>query len=127
MPSRRAVPVMGTVFSVDVRDRHVSGAVLDSTYRPASDISRLCRGEISVDDAHPDVAAVLVAVTVAGPSLTWADAYAIAAMAMGDRARSWLTRLPCYAAITVRADGSIWPTPGFASHASPYLAAAETS
>src|SRR6266852_4770 len=72
MPSRRAVPVMGTVFSVDVRDRHLSGAVLDavasywhrvdatfSTYRPASDISRLCRGEISIADAHPDVAAVL--------------------------------------------------------------------
>jgi thiamine biosynthesis lipoprotein len=68
----------------------------------------------------------LVAVTVAGPSLTWGDAYATAAMAMGDRARSWLTRLPGYAAMTVRADGGIWHTPGFASQASPYLAAAET-
>jgi hypothetical protein len=58
----------------------------------------------------------LVAVTVAGPSLTWGDAYATAAMA----------RLPGYAAMTVRADGGIWHTPGFASQASPYLAAAET-
>jgi FAD:protein FMN transferase len=254
MSSHRIVRVMGTVFSVDVRDRHVGTTVLDalagywrrvdatfSTYLPASDISRLARGEIGIADAHPDVATVLtlcaeaaartggffsataagrldpsglvkgwsveqgarilraagagafcingggdvwvagepepgrpwsvgvadpadpgrvlavvrgprgevpgtgspgqhglavatsgtaergahvvnpftgrpttdlVAVTVAGPSLTWADAYATAAMAMGRRAMDWLGSLPGYAAIAVRADGSIWHAPG---------------
>jgi FAD:protein FMN transferase len=247
MPSRRAVPVMGTVFSVDIRDPHIGDSMTDalarywrqvdatfSTYRPASDITRLRRGEITVADAHPDVATVLslcakacartcgffcatatgrldpsglvkgwsienaarmlraagatafcingggdvyvagepepgrawavgvadpadrtrvlavvpgrdlavatsgtaergahvidpftgraatdlVAVTVTGPSLTWADAYATAAVAMGSRALDWLGRLPGYAAIAVRADGRIWHSAGFASQAS---------
>jgi thiamine biosynthesis lipoprotein len=63
---------MGTVFTFDVRDpgdwRDAIGAVvaelhridaLFSTYRPDSDISRLRRGELGVDDADPDVARVL--------------------------------------------------------------------
>jgi len=247
MPSRQAVPVMGTVFSVDIRDRHIGDAMTEalarywrqvdatfSTYRDASDISRLRRGEISLASASRDVPTVLglcarasartggffsatatgrldpsglvkgwsveqaarmlraagatrfcingggdvyaagepepgrawgigvadpadrarvlalipgrdlavatsgtaergahvtdpftgrpatdlSAVTVTGPSLTWADAYATAAIAMGHQARDWLCRLPGYAAIAVRADGSTWHTPGFASRAS---------
>jgi FAD:protein FMN transferase len=64
--------VMGTVISVDLRDRGVPdsaiGAVSDwfrevderfSTYKPESEVSRLGRGEITVDECHPDVAEVL--------------------------------------------------------------------
>lgn len=64
--------VMGTVVSVDLRDREVPesaiNAVFDwfrevderfSTYKPESDISRLGRGEITLDQCHPDVAEVL--------------------------------------------------------------------
>ncbi|MDQ1740464.1 MAG: FAD:protein transferase, partial [Pseudonocardiales bacterium] len=63
---------MGTVFTIDIRDPgswskaiaevvgwlHQVDAVF-STYRPASDISRIQRGELRVGDAHPDVARVL--------------------------------------------------------------------
>ena len=63
---------MGTVFSIDVRDPgdwtaavaevvawlHRVDAVF-STYREDSDISRIRRGELRVDDADPDVGAVL--------------------------------------------------------------------
>ena len=62
---------MGTVFSIDVRDRgdwtdavrdvvallHQVDAVF-STYRPDSELSRVRDGRLRLRDAHPDVAAV---------------------------------------------------------------------
>ncbi|MFJ1709341.1 FAD:protein FMN transferase [Kitasatospora sp. NPDC088346] len=70
---RHAEHVMGTVFSVTVRDPGpCTGAALEqvvarlhaidavfSPYRADSDISRLDRGEAAVEDCHPDVARVL--------------------------------------------------------------------
>jgi len=63
---------MGTVVSIDVRDRQVGDGVLDeafswlrrvderfSPFIAGSDISRLGRGEWTLEECHPDVAAVL--------------------------------------------------------------------
>ena len=63
---------MGTVFTIDIRDsgdwteavRAVTAWLHDvdtvfSTYRAGSDISRIGRGELQVEHAHPDVATVL--------------------------------------------------------------------
>lgn len=72
---RRAEPVMGTVFSFTVRDPGPgTPGVLDriaerlhridavfSPYRADSDISRLDRGELSLDACDPEVPAVLAA------------------------------------------------------------------
>ena len=65
-------PCMGTVFTIDIRDPGEWSAAVDdvvrwlhqvdatlSTYRPDSDISRIRRGELGVDDADPLVAEVL--------------------------------------------------------------------
>ncbi|WP_307806623.1 FAD:protein FMN transferase [Streptomyces sp. FH025] len=72
---RHAEPVMGTVFSIAVRDPgpdtepvlrriverlHRIDAVF-STYRPESDVSRLGRGELALADCDPDVRTVLAA------------------------------------------------------------------
>ena len=63
---------MGMPIIIDVRDPDVGPAALDrafdwlrfvddtfSTYQSGSEISRLNRGELRLDDAHPDVRAVL--------------------------------------------------------------------
>jgi thiamine biosynthesis lipoprotein len=63
---------MGTVFSIDVRTPGVDRAAIDqvvgwlhwvdrtfSTYKVTSEISRLSRGAIDLDDCAPEVAAVL--------------------------------------------------------------------
>ena len=68
----RVVHVMGTVVSIDVRGPSIDGSVVDdvvahlydidarfSTYRPDSEVSRLGRGEIAIDDASPDLRYVL--------------------------------------------------------------------
>jgi FAD:protein FMN transferase len=69
---RRVEQIMGMPIVVDVRDDDVDEEVLErvfewlrsvdaifSTYREDSEISRLNRGELTLADAHPDVAEVL--------------------------------------------------------------------
>lgn len=68
----RVEDVMGMGIVVDVRDPHVGERDLDrvfdwlrlvderfSTYKPDSEICRIERGELALDDAHSDVQAVL--------------------------------------------------------------------
>src|SRR3989442_11021115 len=63
---------MGMPIVVDVRDRDVDGEAVErvfdwlrfvdatfSTYKAGSEISRLNRGELDLEDAHPDVREVL--------------------------------------------------------------------
>ena len=70
--SSRIEHVMGMPIIVDVRDPHVGDRAIDdafdwfrevderfSTYKPDSEICRLDRGELDLEDAHPDVRAVL--------------------------------------------------------------------
>jgi thiamine biosynthesis lipoprotein len=55
----------------------------------------------------------LAGVTVYGPDLTLADAYATAAVAMGAAAYDWLIRRPNYEAFLVSADGTFRRTVDF--------------
>jgi thiamine biosynthesis lipoprotein len=57
----------------------------------------------------------LSSVTVVGPDLTWADAYATAAFAMGEQASGWLCNLDKYEGLIIAADGARRHTPGFPS------------
>lgn len=57
----------------------------------------------------------LASVTVVGPDLTRADAYATAALAMGDAAREWFGEVAGYEALAIAPDGTGWATPGFTS------------
>jgi thiamine biosynthesis lipoprotein len=55
----------------------------------------------------------LACVTVVGPRLTFADAYATAAFAMGAAAQSWIEQLPDHWGFGIDADGAAWRTGGF--------------
>lgn len=70
-------PTMGTTVSIDVRDEWIARPVLDeavavlaeledrfTTYRETSEIRRLDRGDLALEDAHPDVREVLGACAV---------------------------------------------------------------
>ena len=75
------------------------------------------RGAHIVDPLSGLPAAGLASVTVAGPRLSWADAYATAAFAMGpDRARTWTESLDGYEAYAILPDGTTWQTAGFAQY-----------
>lgn len=58
----------------------------------------------------------ILSVTITGPDLATADAYATAAFAMGgERAPHWTARLRGYEALTILADGRVLSTSGFPS------------
>lgn len=58
----------------------------------------------------------LASVTVVGPSLATADAYATAAMAMGTGAPVWLSSLNGYESYVLDAGGHLWQSEGFAGY-----------
>jgi thiamine biosynthesis lipoprotein len=58
----------------------------------------------------------LLSVTVVGPDLATADAYATAAFAMGAEGPAWTTTLTGYDALCITSDHRVLSTPGFARH-----------
>lgn len=58
-------------------------------------------------------ATALASATIAGPSLTYADAYATAAFAMGPTARSWVERQDGYEALLIGHDAAAVPSTGW--------------
>ena len=75
-----------------------------------------------VVDPHTGRAAIDVAsVTVVGPELAIADAYATAALAMGLDAPDWLAGLEDYEALVIDAGGYLWQTDGMGELAVPSL------
>ena len=58
----------------------------------------------------------LLAVTVVGPDLATADAYATAAFAMGADGPRWTATLDGYDALCITSDHRVLSTPGFARH-----------
>ena len=55
----------------------------------------------------------VLSVTITGPDLATADAYATTAFAMGTRAAQWTATLGGYEAMTILADGRVLLTQGF--------------
>jgi thiamine biosynthesis lipoprotein len=58
----------------------------------------------------------LLSVTIIGPALGTADAYATAAFAMGADGPDWTTTLTGYDAMCITSDHRVLSTPGFARH-----------
>ncbi len=53
--------------------------------------------------------------TVVGPSLTYADAYATAAFVMGDAGAAWVAGIDAYEALAITSRGTTVATPGIES------------
>jgi thiamine biosynthesis lipoprotein len=58
----------------------------------------------------------LLSVTIVGPDLATADAYATAAFAMGTAGPAWTATLPGYDTMCITTDQRVLSTPGFARH-----------
>jgi thiamine biosynthesis lipoprotein len=71
------------------------------------------RGDHVVDPHTGRAPAGVLSVTITGPELATADAYATAAFAMGERGPEWTARLRGYEAMTIMADETVLLTPGF--------------
>ena len=71
------------------------------------------RGEHVVDPHTGKAPVGVLSVTIVGPELATADAYATAAFAMGEGGPEWTASLGLYEAMTILADGRVLLTPGF--------------
>ena len=74
------------------------------------------RGQHIINPHTGCAASGLASVTIVGPRVTAADAYATAAFAMGAAARRWVETLDGYEAFAVGPDGSSWQTSGFQAY-----------
>ena len=82
------------------------GIATSGTYR---------RGEHVLDPHSGRAPSGVLSVTVTGPELATADAYATAAFAMGTHGPEWTASLGLYEAMTVLEDGHVLLTQGFPS------------
>jgi thiamine biosynthesis lipoprotein len=112
----RGQPHGDRLWRVGIADPHRPGKLLATIH--SSDLavatSGLAERDAHVLDPHRCAPAIeLASVTVIGPSLTLADAYATAAVAMGAPALDWLDDLEGYEALLVDAAGDVRWTAGF--------------
>jgi len=71
------------------------------------------RGEHILDPHTGEPPSGLLSVSIAGPDLGTADAYATAAFAMGEAGMGWITTLSPYESYVILADERSFATPGF--------------
>ena len=92
--------------------RRCSRCATARSRRPA----RTSAGRTSSTRARGRPAAGALSVTVVGPDLGTADAYATAAFALGSRGPAWTAGLDGYDALTIVPGGRVLATPGFLRH-----------
>jgi thiamine biosynthesis lipoprotein len=95
------------------RERHLLAAALHADDLAVATSGAYERGQHIVDPHGGRPPTGVLSVTVIGPDLATADAYATAAFAMGEAGAEWTARLRGYEAMTVLATDEILATPGF--------------
>jgi thiamine biosynthesis lipoprotein len=95
-----------------LRDR--IAAVVEGSGLAVATSGAYARGEHVIDPHTRRAPAGVLSVTITGPDLATADAYATAAFAMGERAPEWTATLPDgYEAMTILAGDRVLLTRGF--------------
>jgi len=116
----RGVPEPGRLWNIGVvhpSDRTALTTVVSVSDAGVATSGSAERGE-HVFDPHTGAPATdLLSVTIVGPGIAYADAYATAAFAMGRRAPDWLRDLPNHESYVVDAGGFAWWTEGFVHYA----------
>jgi FAD:protein FMN transferase len=71
------------------------------------------RGEYIIDPFTGQPPTGVLSVTIVGPDLGTADAYATAAFAMGEEGPRWTMSRAGYESMTILEEGTVLSTPGF--------------
>ena len=95
-------------------ERHEVAAVVETTKLAIATSGAYARGDHVWNPHSGRAPSGILSVTIAGPEVGTADAYATAAFAMGpERAPHWTARLAGYEAMTILADETVFKTAGF--------------
>jgi len=112
----RGRPGPGQAWRIGIQHphlRHHVAAVLEVTDLAVATSGAYARGDHVVDPHTGRPPQGVLSVTVAGPDLAEADAYATAAFAMGEEGPFWTSQLAGYAAMTIVGDDTVLTTRGF--------------
>jgi thiamine biosynthesis lipoprotein len=115
----RGHPSPGLLWRVGVQhpwERDRLAAVIGATDLAVATSGRYERGEHVLDPRTGESARGLAAVTVVGPDLTLADAYATAAVALGDDGMDWLATRSDVEAMVITDEQRVITSPGFERH-----------
>jgi FAD:protein FMN transferase len=94
-------------------ERNTIAAVIEGRDLAVATSGAYERGEHVLDPHTRRPSTGVLSVTITGPDLATADAYATASFAMGPRGALWAARLTGYEAMTILADGRVLSTQGF--------------
>jgi thiamine biosynthesis lipoprotein len=111
----RGEPAPGQAWRVGIRHPDLAGkvAVVLGVHDLAVATSGAYeRGRHIVDPLLGEPPAGLLSMTVTGPSLTYADAYATAAFVMGEAGAPWVAGIGGYDALAITTRGTTVRTPG---------------
>lgn len=112
-----ASPVPWRVGIADPRQRGALALVVEAADCAIATSGTAERGAHIANPRTGEPAAGLASITMAGPSLALADAFATAAFAMGpDLARDWAESLNGYDAYAITETGETWQTTGFGAY-----------
>jgi thiamine biosynthesis lipoprotein len=111
----RAIPDLAWRIGIQhPLERHEVAAVVETTDLAIATSGAYARGDHVWNPHSGGAPRGILSVTIVGPELGTADAYATAAFAMGpERAPHWTARLRGYEAMTILADETVFKTGGF--------------
>jgi thiamine biosynthesis lipoprotein len=115
----RGEPEPGLAWRIGIRHPELAdrvAAVLEARDLAVATSGGYERGEHIADPHTGRAPEGLMSVTVVGPSLAEADAYATAAFAMGEAGLAWISTLPGYAACMITAQRRLVWTEEFARY-----------
>ncbi len=111
----RGVPAGQQRWRVGIRHPEIGdrvAAVLEAGDLAVATSGAYERGEHIVDPRTGRAPVGLLSMTVAGPSLTYADAFATAAFVMGEAGLAWVAGIDGYDALAITGDRRMAWTPG---------------
>ena len=110
----RAVPELEWRIGIEHPLQHDKvAAVIATNDRAVATSAAYARGDHVLNPHTGLPPEDVLSVTVAGPVLAVADAYATAAFAMGEAGPPWTAHLSGYEALTIMSDGRVLSTAGF--------------
>jgi FAD:protein FMN transferase len=112
----RGRPLPHQSWRIGIRHPHQSdrvAVVVEANDLAVATSAAYARGEHVIDPHTGKPPRGLLSVTITGPVLATADAYATAAFAMGRRAAEWIAGVPGYEGMAITEDERVLSTPGF--------------
>ena len=105
--ARGELPWRVAIADPNCADARAIAAIVEISGDAIATSGIAARGRHLWDGRTDEPAEALASMTVVGPNLTWADAFATAAFVMGSDGVDWVSQFPGYRALAITLDGAL--------------------